>query len=106
MLAGADIDTSWARSKPVDEFLGQPFDYVITVCDDARESCPVFPGGGEIAPLGLSRTRPRPPGPRTEIMAVYRRTFAAIGERIGLFIPFALRQRAEAEIATAPGAIA
>jgi arsenate reductase len=38
------IDISGHRSKSVDEFLGQAFDYVITVCDSARESCPVFPG--------------------------------------------------------------
>jgi arsenate reductase len=38
------IDISGHRSKSVDEFSGQEFDYVITVCDNARESCPVFPG--------------------------------------------------------------
>lgn len=38
------IDISAHRSKGVDEFLGQEFDYVITVCDKTRESCPVFPG--------------------------------------------------------------
>ena len=37
------IDISGHRSKSVDEFAGQDFDYVITVCDNARESCPVFP---------------------------------------------------------------
>jgi arsenate reductase len=37
------IDISGHRSKSVDEFAGQPFDYVITVCDNAKESCPVFP---------------------------------------------------------------
>ena len=37
------LDISGHRSKSVDEFAGQPFDYVITVCDNARESCPVFP---------------------------------------------------------------
>jgi len=37
------IDISGHRSKSVDEFAGQGFDYVITVCDNAKESCPVFP---------------------------------------------------------------
>lgn len=39
------IDLSRHRSKSVDEFYGQEFDYVITVCDRARETCPIFPGG-------------------------------------------------------------
>lgn len=38
------IDISHHRSKAVDEFLGQQFDYVITVCDNANEQCPTFPG--------------------------------------------------------------
>lgn len=38
------IDLSGHRSKHVDEFVGQRFDYVLTVCDNARESCPIFPG--------------------------------------------------------------
>ena len=41
------IDISGQRSKHVDEYAGEPFDCVITVCDSARQSCPVFPGGGE-----------------------------------------------------------
>ena len=38
------IDISGHRSKCLDEFLGTPFDYVITVCDNAAQTCPVFPG--------------------------------------------------------------
>ena len=38
------IDISGHRSKSVDEFAGQEFDYVITVCANAKETCPVFPG--------------------------------------------------------------
>jgi arsenate reductase len=41
------IDISGHRSKPVDEFSGQQFDYVITVCDNAKEACPIFPGVGK-----------------------------------------------------------
>ena len=41
------IDISGHRSKRVDEFQGQSFDYVLTVCDNANESCPVFPGHAE-----------------------------------------------------------
>jgi arsenate reductase (thioredoxin) len=39
------IDISGHRSKHVDEFAGQRFDYVLTVCDNAKESCPIFPSG-------------------------------------------------------------
>ena len=38
------IDISGYRSKSVDEFSGQEFDFIVTVCDNAKESCPVFPG--------------------------------------------------------------
>jgi arsenate reductase len=41
------IDISGQRSKPVSEFAGQSFDYVITVCDNAREQCPFVPAGTE-----------------------------------------------------------
>ena len=41
------IDISNHRSKSLDEFLSQPFDYVITVCDNANQTCPIFPGKAE-----------------------------------------------------------
>ncbi len=46
-MAEIGIDISNHRSKCLDEFLDDPFDYVITVCDNAKESCPVFPGRAE-----------------------------------------------------------
>jgi arsenate reductase (thioredoxin) len=42
-----DVDLSSHRSKSVDEFRDVSFDYVITVCDNAKESCPIFPGRSE-----------------------------------------------------------
>jgi len=45
VMAEGGIDISKHRSKSLAEFIGQAFDAVITVCDSAKESCPVFPGG-------------------------------------------------------------
>lgn len=46
VMKEAGIDISKQTSKSVSIFMGQAFDYVITVCDYARETCPVFPGAG------------------------------------------------------------
>ncbi|MBM3797727.1 MAG: arsenate reductase ArsC [Acidobacteria bacterium] len=46
VLAEIGIDISTHRSKTVDEFADETFDYVLTVCDNAREACPVYPGHG------------------------------------------------------------
>jgi arsenate reductase len=43
VMREAGIDISGQRSKSVDEFEGQDFDYVITVCDNAKQSCPIYP---------------------------------------------------------------
>jgi arsenate reductase (thioredoxin) len=45
VMAEIGMDISLHRSKNVDEFVGLPIDMVITVCDHAKESCPIFPGG-------------------------------------------------------------
>jgi arsenate reductase len=47
VMAEAGVDISHQRSQSVDEFLGEEFDYVITLCDNARELCPYFPGEGK-----------------------------------------------------------
>jgi arsenate reductase len=46
VMAEIGIDISGHRSKSVDEFANTPFDYVLTVCDNAREACPIYPGHG------------------------------------------------------------
>jgi len=66
------IDISAHRSKSVDEFAGQHFDYVLTVCDNARESCPIFPGDC----VTIHRNFEDPAalqGSETERMALFRR---------------------------------
>ncbi|NWF82362.1 MAG: arsenate reductase ArsC [Bryobacteraceae bacterium] len=44
VMAELGIDISFHRSKPVDEFLSREFAYIVTVCDNAKENCPYFPG--------------------------------------------------------------
>ena len=91
-LAEAGIDASLARSKSVREFLDQPFDYVITVCDDARQACPVFPG----AQVSLHWGHEDPAeaeGTEEERLAVFRRVLAALATRIDEFVPLATRDR-------------
>jgi arsenate reductase len=90
VLSEAGIDASWARSKSVNEFLGQPFDFVITVCDQARQSCPVFPGVHESLHWGYEDPA-AVVGSHEERLAGFRRVFIAISERIHLFIPLARR---------------
>ncbi len=46
-MADRGLDISGHRSKHLNEFVGEHFDYVITVCDNAREACPIFPGDPE-----------------------------------------------------------
>jgi arsenate reductase len=53
VMAEAGVDISGARSKNVMEFLDTAFDYVVTVCDNARETCPFFPGAGKIVHAGF-----------------------------------------------------
>jgi protein-tyrosine-phosphatase/DNA-binding transcriptional ArsR family regulator len=54
VLRAMGIDISQQRAKSIDEFEGQPFDYIITVCDRARENCPVFPDDSRFIHWSLS----------------------------------------------------
>jgi arsenate reductase (thioredoxin) len=95
VLHDAGIDASWARSKSVDEYLGQSFDYVITVCDQARDECPVFPGVHESLHWGYDDPA-AVEGTEEERLAAFRRVFTQMAERIGTFIPLARKHRATA----------
>ena len=60
VMAELGIDISHQRSKSVDDLAGEKFDLVITVCDQAREQCPLFPGKPRSC-MSASRTRPEVP---------------------------------------------
>jgi arsenate reductase len=90
-LANVGIDASAARSKSVTEFLGQSFDYVVTVCDRARESCPVFPGGAESLHWGFDDPA-EATGTEAERLAVFERVLGEISARLRTFAPAALRE--------------
>jgi arsenate reductase (thioredoxin) len=75
------VDISGQESKTLERYLGQPFDYVITVCDDANEACPVFAGAK--SRLHWSFEDPsRAEGSEEERLAVFRSVRDRIGERI------------------------
>lgn len=93
VLAESGIDATFARSKSTDEFLGQSFDYVVTVCDQARQSCPVFPGVHESLHWGYEDPAAAQ-GTDDERLAVFRRVFIQIAERIKQFAVVTQRQPA------------
>jgi arsenate reductase (thioredoxin) len=79
------IDISGHRSKSVDEFSGQEFDYVITVCDNANESCPVFPGRTRRVHWGFEDPA-EVKGDEATRVAVFRRVRDEIREKLAGFI--------------------
>jgi arsenate reductase len=91
VLADAGIDASWARSTSVNEYLGQSFDYVVTVCDEARQACPVFPGVHESLHWGYEDPA-EAEGTEEERLAVFRSVFIQLGERIRQFATVTSRQ--------------
>lgn len=85
VLQEAGLPTEGLRSRSVAEFMGQRFDYVITVCDSARQNCPVFPGEGERLHWGYDDPSAAE-GTEEERLRVFRRVFTAISQRIDLFL--------------------
>jgi arsenate reductase len=93
VLGEAGIDASFARSKSVAEFLGQSFDYVVTVCDQARQTCPVFPGVHESLHWGYEDPAAAE-GTEEERLAVFRAVFIQMAERVRQFALITARQPA------------
>jgi arsenate reductase len=91
-LSEAGIDAPGARSKSVAEFQGQPFDYVVTVCDRARESCPVFPGANQSLHWGFDDPS-EATGTDDERMVTFRRVLAEVTSRVKTFAMLARRER-------------
>jgi arsenate reductase len=81
VLAEIGIDASWARSESVTQYLGQAFDYVVTVCDQARETCPVFPGTHRSLHWDFDDPAAAE-GSEEERLAVFRRVRDQIRDRI------------------------
>lgn len=90
-MAEVGIDISGQHSKTVDRFSGEPFAWVITVCDQAREACPVFPGADQTAHWGFDDPS-EAQGDEDERMAVFRRVRDEIARRVRMFALAAGRQ--------------
>jgi arsenate reductase len=94
VLRKMGLDPEGFRSKPVSDFEGEPFDYVITVCDQAAEACPVFSG----AARRLHWSFPDPAaveGSDLMKLTAFEETARGLRERIETFVP-AARHSAEA----------
>ncbi len=107
-LAEIGIDISNHRSKSVEEFAGQEFDYVVTVCDNARETCPIFPGTGERLHHSFQDPAAMPPDEQLPAFRTVRDEIASwlktfVGEveqyrpAVTRYIRYLVRDAAEAE---------
>jgi len=82
-MAELGINIAGSRSKSVDEFAGLQFDYVFTVCDNAKESCPIFPGEGKRLHQSFEDPAAAPADRRLE---VFRKVRDQIAERLRAFV--------------------
>lgn len=85
VMKEAGVDIAHHRSKRVDELAGQRFDYAITVCDRAKETCPIFPGATSV--LHWSFDDPADAqGDEATRLAVFRRVRDEIAQRVREFM--------------------
>jgi arsenate reductase len=100
VLGEIGIDWAGARSKSVTEFLGRPFDFVITVCDRARQTCPVFPGRHSSLHWDLEDPA-EAEGTDAQKLEAFRRTRIEVANRLGPFVELARRAESASEDANA-----
>ena len=93
-MAEIGIDISGHQSKTLNRYLDEPWDWVITVCDRARESCPVFPGSASAVHWGFDDPA-EATGTEEERLAVFRRVREEIAQRLRTFILAAERRDRE-----------
>jgi len=79
------IDISGYKSKHIDIFLNKKFDYIITVCDNAEESCPIFPGNAEYIHWSL-KDPASSEGTKEEKLIAFRKTRDEINNKVLEFI--------------------
>jgi arsenate reductase len=85
VMGEAGVDIAGQRSKNVSELLQQQFDFVITVCDSAKEACPYFPG--EVRRLHWSFADPAAAtGTHEQRLAVFRQVSGQIADRVREFV--------------------
>lgn len=85
VMAEIGIDLATHRSKSMDEFASETFDYVITLCGDANEKCPLFFGGVQRVHLGFDDPS-RLPGSDDEVLPEYRRVRDEIRKQLTDFL--------------------
>jgi arsenate reductase len=85
ILAEIGIDHSRARCKSLEEFEGQPFDYVITLCGAANETCPLFFGGVERVHFGFEDPA-RAVGTEEDVLTAFRRVRDEIREAVEAYL--------------------
>jgi arsenate reductase len=85
VMAELGIDISQHHSKSVDDLAGEQFDLVITVCDQAAEQCPLFPGETEVIHVGFPDPG-KATGTEAEILTVFRWVRDGLRERLGYLL--------------------
>jgi protein-tyrosine-phosphatase len=85
VMRARGIDFAGRRSKPLSEFTGQRFDYVISLCDRVREVCPEFPGAPQATHWSV-RDPAREPGTEQQTLPAFERAAAELELRIGFLL--------------------